>query len=153
MFNLNTLKQISKLSLSIFFLSQIVACSSVSRVLNPFYEDPAPEALLGEKNDHAISGDREKNVNARAALESMATYQRAHAPQPVNPVMQPAVVRLMWVPDHLNPAGDLVPAHYYYLRVLKERFAVQDLFDYKEQIGEKQDASNIPYVHHGEFQN
>jgi hypothetical protein len=122
------------------------ACASAGRVLNPFYEDPPPEALLGEKNDHALNEGSGKVQNARAALEHMATYQRAHAPQPVNPVIQPAVVRLMWVPDHLNKHGDLVPAHYYYLKVLKDRWAVTDAFELESQLGPKNSAATVPYT-------
>ena len=73
-------------------------------------------------------------TNARHALEVMGTYERAQAPQPSKPVIRPAEIRLMWVPDHLNAAGDLVPAHYYYLRVLDDRWAVQDAFDLEQQL-------------------
>jgi hypothetical protein len=59
----------------------------------------------------------------------MGAYRRAQAPQPIYPVVRPAEIRLMWIPDHLNRLGDLVPAHYYYLRVLSESFEVQDAFD------------------------
>jgi hypothetical protein len=38
----------------------------------------------------------------------------------------------MWIPDHLNKAGDLVPAHYYYLRVLDSTPAVTDAFEIDE---------------------
>src|SRR5262245_5892058 len=89
-------------------------CATVGNVLNPFYESPSELAQSGERNDHAISGGGSKTEKARAALEEFASYQRAHEPQPVKPVLNPAVVRLMWVPDHLNNHGDLVPAHYYY---------------------------------------
>jgi hypothetical protein len=122
------------------------SCTTASNLLNPFYESPTPEALLGERNDRAISGTGERAENARAALEAMATYRRTHHPQPVNPVMQPAVVRLMWIPDHLNKSGDLVPAHYYYLKVLNERWAVQDAFELESQLGPKSDSSNVPYT-------
>ena len=61
--------------------------------------------------------------------------------------MQPAVVRLMWIPDHLNNSGDLIPAHYYYLKVLNERWAVTDAFDLEKQLGSgSKDTSSIPYV-------
>ena len=72
---------------------------------------------------------------ARQALEVMGTYRRAMAPQPYYPVIQPAEVRLMWIPDHLNKFGDLVPAHYYYLNVLGDRPAVQDAFEVESQLG------------------
>jgi len=124
-------------------------CSAVGRVLNPFYESPSPVAYFGEKNDAALmsEGAGGKGASARAALEAMGTYQRAHAPQPNNPVMQPAVVRLMWVPDHLNSHGDLVPAHYYYLKVKKEQWAVTDAFELEAQLGSTTgNASSIGFV-------
>jgi hypothetical protein len=49
-------------------------------------------------------------------------------------VIKPAEVRLMWVPDHINRLGDLVPAHYYYLRVTRDVFAVQDAFDIEREL-------------------
>ena len=137
----------------LFGISALVLCScgSISNTLNPFYETPPPEALLGEKNDSALNGEGGgsggSGEKARAALESMASYRRAHSPQPQDPVIQPAVVRLMWVPDHLNKNGDLVPAHYYYLKVLKDRWAVTDAFELEGQLGNsKGDASNLPYT-------
>ena len=93
------------------------------------YED------LGRRDTSSISGNSGKKASeARHALEVMGSYRRAQAPQPVYPVVQPAEVRLMWVPDHLNRFGDLVPAHYYYLRVLNDRWAVQDAFDLERQL-------------------
>lgn len=111
-------------------------CSTptANRVFNPFYEPPSETALLGEMTDDAIAGDADKDENARAALEHMASYQRAHDPKPANPVMLPSVVRLMWVPDHLNRYGDLIPAHYYYLRVLPERWKLSDAFELESQL-------------------
>ena len=146
---MNVVRVIDKmLVITILLLS---GCSSVGNVLNPFYETPPPEAYLGEKNDLAISGGKQKNTQAREALEAMATYRREHLPQPVNPVLQPAVVRLMWIPDHLNKNGDLIPAHYYYLRVLKDRWAVTDAFDLEHQLQTGGHTSNVPFVHHGEY--
>lgn len=128
----------------------LCSCASIGRVLNPFYEEPAPEAYLGQRNDSAINGGQAKNVNAREALEAMASYRRGQLPQPQNPVMQPAVVRLMWIPDHLNKVGDLVPQHYYYLKVLDERWAVTDAFELEGQLGSKTGSSgNVPFVHAG----
>jgi hypothetical protein len=122
-------------------------CSSMGNMLNPFYDPPAPQALLGDANDKAISGGSNADDSARKALESMASYRRAQEPQPVNPVIQPAVVRLMWVPDHLNKNGDLVPAHYYYLKVLKDRWAVTDAFELESQLSAGTPANaSLPYV-------
>ena len=122
------------------------ACSSTSNLLNPFYDSPKPEALLGEKNDHALNEGEGRVDKARAALESMSQYRRASTPQPNDPVIQPAVVRLMWVPDHLNKHGDLVPAHYYYLKVLSDRWAVQDAFELEGQLGKTTDGSSVPFT-------
>lgn len=128
-------------------LTTLTACSSASNVLNPFYEPPAPVALLGEKNDHALNAGGTNQQSARAALDAMATYRRAQDPEPTNPVIQPAVVRLMWIPDHLNKSGDLVPAHYYYLKVLKDRWAVTDAFELEAQLnGPGGATSNLPFV-------
>ncbi len=122
-------------------------CGSIGNIFNPFYESPPPEAYLGEKNDSALNSDGGSANSARQALEQMGTYQRALAPQPVNPVMQPAVVRLMWVPDHLNSHGDLVPAHYYYLKVKKDSWAVTDAFELEAQLNNGQgSSSSVGYV-------
>lgn len=112
-------------------------CSTLGNVLNPFYETPSEVAYFGEKNDSALNENGAgQGQRARQALEAMGSYQRALAPQPNNPVMQPAVVRLMWVPDHLNSHGDLVPAHYYYLKVKKESWAVTDAFELEAQLNQ-----------------
>ena len=125
----------------------LCSCNTMSRVLNPFQETPPPEAYLGEKNDHALNEGEGKAETARTALEAMSSYQRAQPPQPYNPVMQPAVVRLMWVPDRLNKHGDLVPAHYYYLKVLQDRWALQDAFELEGQLSRKGDAdATIPFA-------
>ena len=107
-------------------------------LLNPYGEDAPPN--VGARDNSAIlnDGGSANGVNeeqrARQALEVMTSYRRAQEPQPYYPVMQPAEVRLMWVPDHLNRVGDLVPAHYYYLKVKDEGWAVQDAFDLEEQL-------------------
>lgn len=127
-------------------LTTLSGCAATGNILNPFYEAPEPIALLGEKNDHALSGGAQNEDSARAALNAMATYRRAQEPQPNNPVIQPAVVRLMWIPDHLNRNGDLVPAHYYYLKVLKDRWAVTDAFELEAQLNGPSGSSNLPFV-------
>ena len=143
---------ITKLSagIGIFAVLSLSSCSSLSNVFNPFYEPPSELAYQGERNDKALSGKEEKIDTARQALESMASYQRQHAPEPVKPVVQPAVYRLMWVPDHLNRNGDLVPAHYYYLKVLSDRPAVTDAFELESQLNgpgaSASDVSNVPFV-------
>lgn len=125
----------------------MAACTSVANTLNPFYEPPTDVALEGELNDNALNPNSGKAATAREALEQLGSYQSAHLPQPVNPVMQPAVVRVMWVPDHLNSHGDLVPSHYYYLKVLHDRWAVTDAFENEQQLNTGGSTSNMPYVY------
>jgi len=130
-----------------FILAPLVGCSTVSRVLNPFAETPSEVAYFGEKNDKALNDSGGgKSDRARAAIEAMSTYQRAMPAQPNDPVIQPAVVRLMWVPDHLNAHGDLVPAHYYYLKVLKDRWAVTDAFELEGQLGASTGSTGVSYA-------
>lgn len=124
-------------------------CATVGNILNPFYDPPTETALKGERNDNAISGGGSMSSGrARAALESLGAYQRAHDPQPVNPVINPAVVRLMWIPDHLSAHGDLIPAHYYYLKVKEDQWALTDAFDLDNQLKGSTggQSSNVPYV-------
>lgn len=125
----------------------VSGCATVGRMINPLADNPPVEATLGYRDDRALTDIRSKEDTARKALTAMASYQRAHLPQPNKPVMQPAVVRIMWVPDHLNSHGDLVPAHYYYLKVLKERWAVTDAFELEKQLQTGGDSSSIPYVY------
>jgi len=128
----------------------LTGCSSMGKALNPFYETPSEVAYFGEKNDAALNDGSSggKGDKARAALEAMGAYQRAMPAQPQNPVMQPSVVRLMWVPDHLNAHGDLVPAHYYYLKVKKDSWALQDAFELEAQLGSSSggNASAVGFV-------
>ena len=122
-------------------------CGTLGNYLNPFYESPSEVAYFGEKNDRALNDSGGgKGEKAREALEQMGSYQRALPPQPSNPVMLPAVVRLMWIPDHLNSHGDLVPAHYYFLRVLRDRPAVTDAFELEAQLGASTGNAGIGYV-------
>lgn len=132
---------------SLALMIGLTGCGLAANQLNPYYEPPTPDAMLGDRNSNALLGGGSSETRARAALDSAATYQRANAPTPYNPVMQPAVVRLMWIPDHLNKSGDLVPAHYYYLKVLKDRWAVSDAFELEAQLGSTTgDATSVPYV-------
>lgn len=127
--------------------SSLCSCNTMSKILNPFQETPPPEALLGEKNDKALSEESNKAESARAALESMASYQKTNLPQPYNPVMQPSVVRLMWVPDHLNRFGDMIPSHYYYLKVKSDQWNLQDAFELEGQMKKSGGAdSSLPYA-------
>jgi hypothetical protein len=117
----------------------IVGCSVAGPVadeFNPFASDPG--VTYGERSNSAIleaSGGGGKGAEeARHALEAMASYRRAHAPQPAYPVIRPAEVRLMWIPDHLTTDGNLVPAHYYYLKVMNDDWEVQDAFEIEGQL-------------------
>lgn len=122
------------------------ACSSASKVLNPFYEEPGPHATMGQPNDHALNEGGSREEGARDALEALATYERANSPAPYKPVVRPDVVRLMWVPPRLNKYGDLVGEHYYYLKVKEGGFAATDAFEIESQLGRKGDTSNLPYI-------
>ena len=117
------------------------ACSSVGNFadnLNPYSDgNKVSTEYGGERNTNAIAGGGaagKEADNARHALEVLGTYRKAQAPEPAYPVIQPAEVRLMWIPDHLNAVGDLVPSHYYYLRVLPDRPAVTDAFEIERQL-------------------
>lgn len=137
----------TKILLLTALVSLLSGCAAMGRVLNPFYPTPSEVAYMGQKNDAALNDSGSgKADRARAALEAMASYQRAQAPQPTNPVMMPAVVRLMWVPDHLNSHGDLVPAHYYYLKVKKEQWAVSDAFELEAQLNTGGGAAATGFV-------
>lgn len=127
------------------------ACTSTNatQVLNPFYEPPSEVAYLGNPNDSALheGGNKEEEMRANVKL---GQYQRTHTPKPYNPVVNPSVIRLMWVPDHVNRTGDLVPAHYYYLKVKKDQWALKDAWDQQDQVdntGTRGGASNVPFVY------
>ena len=130
---------VSMLSLAICLLS---ACAKTvgpaADQLNPFAEDSSPTNSKGARTNEAILGasgtGSDAAERARHALEVAGSYRRAHAPQPVYPVMKPAEVRLMWIPDHLTTDGNLVPAHYYYLKVRDNDWAVQDAFEIEGQL-------------------
>jgi hypothetical protein len=129
----------------------ITGCANqAADLLNPYAETGGEK--FGTRNNEAILGENAgSNVDERArhALEVMASYQRTHEPGPAKPVLNPAVVRLMWVPDHLNKAGDLVPAHYYYLKVRDDYWAVQDAFEMERQLHEEDGSgsSATPWVY------
>lgn len=131
----------------------LCSCSSSSlEVLNPYGTDNTEYTSYGKRDNSAIlgnSGGRSsgQSENARHALEVIGTYRAAQDPQPYYPVMQPAEVRLMWVPDHLNKSGDLVPAHYFYLKVLDDRWAVQDAFEIEKQLSTDNDGTATPWVY------
>ncbi len=128
------IKKLSKITSLLVLGLWITSCGKVSESLNVYSDSVENE--LGERSTAAISsgGNGDKAAQARHALEVMGSYQRALAPQPYFPVVNPAEIRLMWIPDHLNKFGDLVPAHFYYLRVLPEGFAVQDAFEIEKRL-------------------
>ena len=129
------MKKVMKRSLLVLAFVCAGCSSRAADILNPFHES-GPD--LGANNLTPLLGDGAGGDNegprARQALEVMGSYRRAQAPQPVYPVVQPAEVRLMWVPDHLDRSGNLVPAGYHYLKVLGDRWAVQDAFELEEQL-------------------
>lgn len=143
----HTTRYITALLLTMAFCT---GCTQIGNSLNPFQEPIKAEALQGTPNDHALREEGGRLEKARKSLEEVSRYPKAHQPQPVNPVIQPAVVRLMWVPDHLNKSGDLVPAHYYYLKVLEDRWAVTDVFEQQHVSGgSSTSASGIPFTREG----
>lgn len=117
----------------VMMLTTTGCASKAFDLLNPYGQ--SPEVELGERSNKALlenGGEAKQAERARHSLEVMGSYQRALPPQPYKPVWNAPIVRLMWIPDHLNKAGDLVPAHYYYLRVLDSTPAVTDAFEIDE---------------------
>ena len=52
---------------------------------------------------------------------------------------------MVWVPDHLSMHGDLIDAHYAYVKVKDEQPAVTDAFEILEQLGvDKRDST--PFI-------
>ncbi len=130
-------KTMTKLSAAAFLIGGI-GCSVTGPAadqLNPFAANGGE--ALGQLDNSAIigaSGGGGGVERARHSLESLASYRRKQMPQPVYPVMQPAEVRLMWIPDHQTTDGNLVPAHYYYLKVFHDRWALEDAFEIEGQL-------------------
>ena len=124
--------------LSVVFLMACAQTNKVADNLNPFADgNQVPSEYGGARDTGSISGGAggaKSAEAARNALEVMGTYRKALPPEPTYPVIRPAEVRLMWVPDRLNALGDLIPAHYYYLRVLPDRPAVTDAFEIERQL-------------------
>lgn len=134
-------------SLSVYSLSACATTGNIADNLNPYSDgNQVAEDFGGQRNTNALGGGGASGKgaeNARHALEVLGTYRKASAPEPAYPVIQPAEVRLMWIPDHLNAVGDLVPAHYYYLRVLPDRPAVTDAFEIERQLDLTQSGSAL----------
>ncbi len=144
-------KIISRTLLGVVLVAGAGCSSKIFDNLNPY--DVTPESELGERTNKAILEGGEQasqSEQARHALEVMSSYQRALPPQPGAPVRTMPDIRLMWVPDHLTKTGDMVPAHYYYLKVTDGMWATQDAFDIMDQL-DKSSASGagsaVPYIY------
>lgn len=151
MFTQHLIKKIIILISSISLSLVVSGCARVGATLNPFAEKLPSYAYAGNPNDHALTQDGGSVDKARSALQGLGRYPRAHQPKPQNPVIQPSVVRLMWIPDHLNKHGDLVPAHFYYLKVLEDRWAVTDVYEQHELVsgggsGGRSSSSHLPFT-------
>ena len=134
------IKDMVRITLGVSMLG-LMACSQTGNFadnLNPYADgNQVPTEFGGARDTGAIlggGGGAKSAEAARNALEVMGTYRKALPPEPTYPVIKPAEVRLMWVPDRLNAIGDLIPAHYYYLRVLPDRPAVTDAFEIERQL-------------------
>lgn len=134
----------AKVMTMLFLLGVFGGCAFVGPAvdeIDPFGQGNTVKAQ-GNRDASALGGGGGAGKEAEAArhaLEVMGTYRRALPPEPTYPVVRPAEVRLMWIPDHLNRFGDLVPAHYYYLRVSPDMWAVTDAFELDQQL---QDSGN-----------
>jgi len=141
-----------KLTVGISFCLLLSACGvgKAADILNPYSTNETASLGVASNKPLLAQGDGSQSAEkARTALNVMGEYRRAQAPQPAYPVVQPAEVRLMWIPDHLNKYGDLVPQHFYYLKVLDDRWAVQDAFDIERQLGEGDEGAGgaTPWVY------
>ena len=134
----------------------LIGCASEGASLLHPYADTGMEEL-GERSTRALtqgSGTADEDKIARQMLSGVGTSRKALPPSPNRPVVLPAEIRLMWIPDHLNKYGDLVPAHYYYLRVMDERFNLEDAFSTEGQLdpynnsrGSKSGGGATPWVY------
>lgn len=127
-------------------------CSgSLDEALNPNADAENSVPKGGERSNRPIlegsaTAGGSVSDKARHALEVLASYRRAQDPEPGQPVRYPAVVRKVWIPDHQNGSGDLVPSHYYFLEVLPERWAVQDAYELEEQLRSGSNSGSIPWT-------
>ncbi len=145
------MKRLINLLVGTGFCLSLTACGSgAANLLNPYSDNSTVQLGVANNQPLLSEGSSSKSEEtARTALQVMGEYRRAQAPQPAYPVIQPAEVRLMWIPDHLNKFGDLVPQHFYYLKVLDDRWAVQDAFDIERQLneGDSDRGGSTPWVH------
>lgn len=126
------------LYISLLALVGFFGCEAAGDKINPFAVDSSNG--FGEANTNAILGGASGGgaaEKARHALEVAGSYQRALPPQPVYPVIRPAEVRLMWIPDHLTLDGNLVPAHYYHIKIHNDMWELQDAFEIEGQINNR----------------
>lgn len=146
--NLKTVT-IVPISLLVFSCAISGCASKAADMLNPFAEEGSQ--YQGQRSSQALIDEAsagKESDHARHALEVMSDYRRKQDPQPYYPVVQPAEIRLMWVPDHVNKVGDLVPAHYYYLKVLDDRWAVEDAFELEDQLNSGSGRSTaVPWTY------
>ncbi len=134
------------LSLGIF----VLGCSSVSNAINPYYKTPPKEAYAGKRSDHSLTGGGREEKALSAISSEIASRAGATSSSPYKPVVTPAVIRLMWVPDRLNRNGDLIPAHYYYIRILNDRFVLEDAFEINAMLNsttKSADSGGYPFIY------
>jgi hypothetical protein len=138
-----TLRELGLGSFALLLMASTSGCSVTGPLadeVNPFAADGTNGQQYGERNTNALLGGSGGGAGggaaerARHALEVAGSYDRTHAPQPVYPVIRPAEVRLMWIPDHQTTDGNLVPAHYYYLKVLHDDWELRDAFEIEGQL-------------------
>lgn len=145
-------KRFKAMRLAVFLIVVFgfTGCTKISNAINPYYKTPPKEAYYGVKNDHALTGGGDsKETAALSAIKTEAgAYRGAASPKPYKPVVQPAIIRLMWVPDRLNRNGDLIPAHYYYVKILNDRFVIEDAFEVQAELNATTSKSgSIPFVY------
>ena len=116
------------------FATGCATAGAAADQLNPYAEGNTVQ--LGQADNSALlaSGGGKNAAQARHALEVLGTRDMRQAPKPYYPVVRPREVRLMWIPDRINRHGDLVPAHYYYLRVMDDRWEHNDAFEVDRQL-------------------
>jgi hypothetical protein len=75
------------------------------------------------QGDKYTSIDQTTEGAARAALVGLESRgPQSQAQLPTDFSFDPKVMNLMWVPDHFDKNHTLIPAHYYFIQVLKCTF-------------------------------
>ena len=105
------------------------------------------ELSLGQRNNHALIGNSGVSLLSREERRQILHRKLAgNTAQPYHPVVYPAQLRLLWIPDRLNDK-DYIPDNYYYLRITNDIFATEDLRDLETQLFEETDSkSNVPWI-------